>query len=81
MHGARPTPWDVIKSRLQADAMSGGAVYKGLVDCVKKTIRNEGIRPLFAGLSLTLVTAFPINAVTVLTVMLYLKFVGTSLVI
>ena len=74
-------PLDVIKSRLQADVMSDRAVYKGLIDCFKKTISSEGIRPLFAGFTLTAVTAFPINAVAVLTVMLYLKLVGTSLII
>ncbi|KAI6660915.1 Mitochondrial basic amino acids transporter-like [Oopsacas minuta] len=74
-------PCDVIKSRLQADVVSQRPLYKGVTDCFYKTISQEGIRPLFAGLKITLLTAFPINAVTLLTVILYLRLAGTSLVI
>ena len=74
-------PCDVIKSRLQADVLSPCPVYKGVYDCFYKTISKEGIRPLFAGLKITALTAFPINAVTIVTVILYLKLTGISLVI
>ena len=74
-------PCDVIKSRLQADVVSESPVYKGVTDCFYKTVRKEGIRPLFAGLYITALTAFPINAVTLLTVVMYLRLAGTSLVI
>ena len=74
-------PCDVIKSRLQADVISKHPVYKGVSDCLYKIVSKEGIRPLFAGLYITTLTAFPINAVTLLTVVTYLRLTGTSLVI
>ena len=74
-------PCDVIKSRLQADVIPQHPVYRGFADCFYKTVSKEGIRALFAGLYITTLTAFPINAITLLTVVLYLRCAGTSLVI
>lgn len=58
-------PLDVMKSRLQADGMSGGAKkYKGLWDCMKKSYRSEGLKVFAKGLNSTIIRAFPTNAAT-----------------
>ncbi|XP_059177535.1 solute carrier family 25 member 45-like [Physella acuta] len=56
-------PFDVIKSRLQVDH---GGRYDGLWDCVYKTVKNGGISVLFRGTVITVIRAFPVNAVTFL---------------
>ena len=63
-------PFDVVKSRYQIDGMSGrGTRYKSSVDCFRQSSR-EGWRVFLAGLSPTLLRAFPVNAVTFVTVAL-----------
>uniref|UniRef100_A0A8D1UML5 Solute carrier family 25 member 47 n=1 Tax=Sus scrofa TaxID=9823 RepID=A0A8D1UML5_PIG len=54
------TPMDVIKSRLQADGQ-GQRRYRGLLHCVVTSVREEGPRVLFKGLSLNCCRAFPVN--------------------
>lgn len=39
------SPFDVVKSRM----MSGSGAYTGVVDCVSKTIRNDGPGAFYAG--------------------------------
>jgi hypothetical protein len=46
------TPTQVVKVRLQAKEHLGR--YSGSVDCVKQTLRNEGIQAFYIGLSPTL---------------------------
>jgi len=57
-------PVDVIKSRLQSDGFFGAAKYSGILDCVKKSLREEGVRVFFRGLNSTMIRAFPTNAAT-----------------
>lgn len=57
-------PMDVIKSRIQADGMFEAAKYNGIRDCVKQSIRAEGLSVLTRGLSTTIIRAFPTNAAT-----------------
>ncbi|XP_063982756.1 mitochondrial basic amino acids transporter-like [Diachasmimorpha longicaudata] len=54
-------PIDVIKSRLQADVHGK---FLGSIDCLKKSVRDEGISCLFKGLNSTILRAFPTNAAT-----------------
>ncbi|XP_053596008.1 mitochondrial basic amino acids transporter [Microplitis demolitor] len=54
-------PIDVIKSRIQADQ---NGRYKNIVDCFKKSLKDDGLRCLFRGLNSTILRAFPSNAVT-----------------
>ncbi|KAK0082466.1 hypothetical protein PV325_010349 [Microctonus aethiopoides] len=54
-------PIDVIKSRLQADKNSR---YVGAIDCLKKSLNEEGVGCLFKGLNSTILRAFPTNAAT-----------------
>ncbi|XP_042800214.1 solute carrier family 25 member 47 isoform X2 [Panthera leo] len=56
------TPMDVIKSRLQADGQ-GQRRYRGLLHCVVSSVREEGPRVLFKGLTLNCCRAFPVNMV------------------
>ena len=48
-------PVDVIKSRFQDDR---GKRYSGMVDCVRKSVRSEGVRVLVKGMQPTLVRGF-----------------------
>ncbi|KAJ7321187.1 hypothetical protein OS493_035361 [Desmophyllum pertusum] len=56
-------PFDVIKSRMQADGNNGIFQYRGAVDCFLKSYKTSGLRGLFSGLGPTLLRAFPTNAV------------------
>uniref|UniRef100_A0A182Q4N7 Mitochondrial carnitine/acylcarnitine carrier protein n=1 Tax=Anopheles farauti TaxID=69004 RepID=A0A182Q4N7_9DIPT len=66
-------PIDVVKSRLQADGISGKPQYDGLVDCVRKSHAAEGLAFLSRGLASTLLRAFPMNAVCFLVVSYTMK--------
>uniref|UniRef100_A0A8C5SSK7 Mitochondrial basic amino acids transporter n=1 Tax=Laticauda laticaudata TaxID=8630 RepID=A0A8C5SSK7_LATLA len=52
-------PVDVIKSRLQADGVGGVVRYQGILDCIRKSYRDEGPRVFTRGLTSTLLRAFP----------------------
>lgn len=43
------TPFDVIKTRIQTNNASPSMVYNGWVDCLSKTLNNEGYQALFKG--------------------------------
>ncbi|XP_013406148.1 solute carrier family 25 member 45-like isoform X3 [Lingula anatina] len=57
-------PFDVIKSRIQADMH--GLVYKSTTDCIRKTYQEGGYRIFFTGLVVTAIRGFPTCAVTFL---------------
>ncbi|XP_074862054.1 solute carrier family 25 member 45 isoform X2 [Carettochelys insculpta] len=59
------TPMDVIKARLQMDGMKGVA-YRGVLDCIRISVRHEGLQVFRKGLGLNVIRAFPVNAVTFL---------------
>ncbi|KAJ8288790.1 hypothetical protein COCON_G00014490 [Conger conger] len=67
-------PVDVIKSRLQADGVGGVNRYKGIADCVRQSMQEEGWRVFTRGLTSTLLRAFPVNATTFATVTLFLMY-------
>lgn len=56
-------PFDFIKSRLQTDH---GGRYNGFMDCARQSVKAAGWRVLFRGTGITLVRAFPVNAITFL---------------
>lgn len=66
-------PIDVIKSRLQADVNSK---YIGAMDCLKKSLIEEGTVCLFKGLNSTIIRAFPTNAATFAVVHWTFRFFG-----
>ena len=42
-------PFDTLKVRLQVDGAAGARKYKGPLDCLIKTVRNEGVMALYKG--------------------------------
>jgi len=52
-------PMDVVKSRLQA---APDGMYKGALDVLQQTLKNEGIGALWKGAVPVLLRAFPANA-------------------
>jgi len=63
-------PPDVLKSRLQT-APEG--TYSGVLDCLQKTVRSEGVGALFKGVGPAMLRAFPANAACFLGVEVALK--------
>nr|XP_019593507.1 PREDICTED: solute carrier family 25 member 45 isoform X4 [Rhinolophus sinicus] len=59
------TPLDVIKSRMQMAGLKQRA-YRGLLDCMVSSARQEGLGVFFRGLTINSARAFPVNAVTFL---------------
>ncbi|CAM9876139.1 unnamed protein product [Scytosiphon promiscuus] len=50
--------FDVIKTRMQT---AEPGVYNGVLDCLTKTVRVEGIQALFRGLGVTMLRAIPMH--------------------
>ncbi|XP_016041692.1 solute carrier family 25 member 45 isoform X4 [Erinaceus europaeus] len=59
------TPLDVVKSRMQMAGLERGA-YQGMLDCIVRSARQEGLGVFFRGLLINSARAFPVNAVTFL---------------
>jgi len=53
-------PFDTVKVRLQA----GHTHYDGAIDCLRKTIRSEGVRALFKGMLSPLLANSSMGAIT-----------------
>ncbi|XP_078516309.1 solute carrier family 25 member 47 isoform X1 [Lissotriton helveticus] len=66
------TPMDVIKARLQVDGL-GQQKYRGVLHCITKSVKQEGVRVLFKGLGLNCLRAFPVNMVVFFTYEMILK--------
>lgn len=61
-------PIDVIKTKIQAQAVCGGETkYTGILDCFRSVVRAEGPAVLWRGLGATIIRAFPTNAAIFLT--------------
>ena len=57
-------PTEYVKTQIQLDEKSGGGrKYNGIVDCVKKTIKANGVRGLYTGLSVLIYGSIPKAAV------------------
>ncbi|KAI5060378.1 hypothetical protein GOP47_0024798 [Adiantum capillus-veneris] len=55
-------PLDVVKSRLQAQGVPGIPIkYKGIVDCFRKSVQEEGFRVLWRGLGTAVARAYIVN--------------------
>ena len=53
-------PFDTVKTRLQV-AQTGQ--YRGILDCLMRTARTEGVRSLFKGLNAPVVASVSCNAI------------------
>lgn len=60
---ALDTPADTIKTRLQA----GGNKYTGIVDCVRKTVAEEGLHAFSKGLIPRILIISPLFGITMMT--------------
>ncbi|XP_052429780.1 solute carrier family 25 member 48 [Carassius gibelio] len=67
------TPADVVKSRLQADAMQHRK-YKGILHCTMQSYKTEGIHVFFRGATVNAVRGFPMCATMFLGYELSLQF-------
>lgn len=55
-------PLDVVKSRLQAQGAGGAPLqYKGIMDCIRTSARQEGNQVFWRGLGPSLARAFVVN--------------------
>ena len=70
-------PFDVIKSRIQADGVGGVSRYSGILDCFRKSYADEGLAAFTRGMFPTLLRAFPANAVVLLSVEVILKLTNS----
>lgn len=66
-------PIDTVKSRLQADGMSGKPIYSGILHCARHGYEAEGLAFFSRGLASTLIRAFVMNAATFLVVSYTIK--------
>ncbi|XP_059174684.1 solute carrier family 25 member 45-like [Physella acuta] len=65
-------PFDVVKSKLQADAQ--GLMYRGFWDCAQQVYARDGVKAFFLGLVPMAARAFPVNAVTLMVYSESLKY-------
>ncbi|XP_012886959.1 PREDICTED: tricarboxylate transport protein, mitochondrial [Dipodomys ordii] len=56
-------PTEYVKTQLQLDERSNPPRYRGIVDCVRQTVRNHGVLGLYRGLSSLLYGSIPKAAV------------------
>lgn len=68
-------PFDVIKTRVQSDHKG---LYKGSIDCARRSYQHEGFTVFFRGMNATLIRAFPGSAATLATVSIFLNFVNSA---
>ncbi|XP_071711716.1 mitochondrial arginine transporter BAC2-like [Rutidosis leptorrhynchoides] len=54
-------PLDVVKTRLQAQTPNSTIKYNGIVDCLCKSVKNDGYGVLFRGLGTAVSRAFVVN--------------------
>jgi solute carrier family 25 carnitine/acylcarnitine transporter 20/29 len=64
----------VVKTRIQSEPER----YKGFVDCIRYSYREEGWRIFFRGLTPTILRAFPSNAATFAAYTWTMKFCETK---
>lgn len=55
-------PFDFARTRLASDLAAGEGQYKGIVDCISKTVKAQGITGLYTGWSVTVAGAFVYRA-------------------
>ena len=57
-------PFDVVKSKMQSDALGADRKYQSMRDCFAKTYHAEGLSGFWKGIGPTLLRAFPVSAGT-----------------
>lgn len=70
-------PLDVVKSRMQSDALDPAQRrYASTIGCYRSILTQEGIRGFYRGLAPCIVRAFPVNAITFATYELTMRLMG-----
>lgn len=70
-------PLDVVKSRMQSDAIDPAKrQYPTSLACYRYILATEGLRGFYRGLAPCLARAFPVNAITFLTYELTMRLMG-----
>ncbi|KAL6539195.1 hypothetical protein OROGR_011844 [Orobanche gracilis] len=54
-------PLDVIKTRIQGQSRSSVGKYDGIIDCFRRSVREEGYNVLWRGLGTAVARAFVVN--------------------
>jgi len=55
-------PFDFARTRLASDLNKGQGQFKGITDCIVTTVRNQGLRGLYTGWTVTVMGAFVYRA-------------------
>ncbi|KAL1413029.1 Mitochondrial carrier protein ymc2 [Vanrija albida] len=71
-------PIDVVKSKLQTDALGPERKYAGMLDCFAKTWRAQGVRGFLGGLEPTLVRSPFANGATFVAFELAMRAMGSD---
>lgn len=70
-------PIDVIKSKMQTDNLHPSErTYSSSLDCLRKTLRAQGLKGFFRGFLPTMLRAAPVNACTFYTFELTIRYLG-----
>lgn len=56
-------PFDIIKTRIQTAPMDTPLEKRRLFHVGREIVRKEGVSALFRGLNITIIRAFPVNAI------------------
>ncbi|CAG9858049.1 unnamed protein product [Phyllotreta striolata] len=56
-------PTEFVKTQLQLDEKGDRKKYKGIIDCVMKTVKERGVLGLYRGLSILIIGSIPKSAV------------------
>ncbi|KAJ6794121.1 putative mitochondrial arginine transporter BAC2 [Iris pallida] len=72
-------PLDVVKSRLQAQGDGGlPPKYRGILDCLRRSVREEGYAVLWRGLGTAVARAFVVNGAIFSAYELALRFMASN---
>ncbi|KAI9338494.1 mitochondrial carrier domain-containing protein [Obelidium mucronatum] len=70
-------PIDAIKSRIQTDSFEvKDRKYKGIVDCVRKTLATQGVMGFYRGFVTTMLRAGPVNGFTFMAYEATMRVIG-----
>ena len=58
-------PFDTVKVRLQTDGTGAHRRFKGVLDCVRQTVRSEGIRGFYKGMGAPLLMTGTVNCLVI----------------